>query len=141
MEGAMSGTVGGMLLAAATDATKVVFDLPPEAIAAAGLLVGVSFLVSIAAGIATVWNVFAKRPPTSETLHEFRKHVAETYCTKEDLRACITQCSASNNRSETATKTELEHMRADMKDIRSLFEQGIKELQRALGRVEGKLEK
>lgn len=121
--------------------TRVVLDVPPQQLQVAILLGGMAFLVSIAAGIATVWNAIKRTPPTIESLHDFRKHVAEMYCTKADLQSCMTRCNAEATRSEGAMRAEIEHMRGDMKEIRSLFEQGIKELQRALGRVEGKLEK
>lgn len=127
------------LFAQAAQSTKFLVDLPAPYVAAACLLLGLTVLVSLVAGISTVWNNFRPRPSAADSLREFSREVAETYATKEALIAVeqrlVTQCECS--RDDRAK--ELTVMRTEMASLRASMTQGFTELQRSIGRVEGKI--
>jgi hypothetical protein len=145
----------------AQESTKLVFDLPPQYIALGFVLLGLSVLVSLGAGISTIWNNFKPRPSAADSLHAFAKEVAKTYATKESVDSIKDFTDEAPN--TFATKDELTHLeqritdqcsearkdraaelsvlRAEMTSLRSMMTQGFAELQRSIGRVEGKVAK
>ena len=128
-----------LLAEVAAQSTKFVVDLPAPYIAAGFVLLGLSVLVSLAAGASTVWNNVRPRPSAADSLKEFAREVAETYATKDALTAfekrMLSQCECSR----AGRSKELEGMRSEMGQLRAMLTQGFTELQRALGRVEGKI--
>lgn len=123
-----------LLANAAADITKLAIDLPSPAIYAAALLVGLSFLVTIASGLVTIWYNTRPRPSYEELL---RKHVADAgdkFATKDELNGAITTVRAEIDNMRTGNSREI-------RDLRQLVDQGFAEIRRSLGRVEGKLEK
>jgi hypothetical protein len=125
----------------AQDNTKLVFDLPPQYLALGIVLLGLSVLVSLGAGISTIWNNFKPRASAADSLKDFAREVAETYATKEAVQKfedrVLEQCDTA--RDDRAA--ELSVLRADMTALRGMMTQGFAELQRSIGRVEGKVAK
>jgi hypothetical protein len=128
-----------LLAETAAQSTKFVVDLPAPYIAAGFVLLGLSVLVSLAAGASTVWNNIRPRPSASSALKKLSDNVAETYATKQDLKDNCARLSFEIERSRKDRSDEMQAVRSDITGLRAMVNQGFTELQRALGRVEGKI--
>lgn len=145
----------------AQESTKLVFDLPPQYIALGFVLLGLSVVVSLGAGISTIWNNFRPRPSAADSLTAFAEKVAETYATKEavedikdfadeapstfatkgELTNLEERISKQYSEARTQREAELATLRTEMASLRGMMTQGFAELQRSIGRVEGKVAK
>lgn len=129
-----------LVATATTEATKVVFDLPPQALAAAGLLLGLSFLVSIGAGIATIWDKTRKKPSSGEELASYRQEVSRTFASKQELNDAEDRLSKLIETAQHDRRESLKQVETQVFELRKTMDQGFAEVRRALGRVEGILE-
>lgn len=134
----------------AQESTKLVFDLPPQYLALGFVLLGLSVLVSLGAGVSSIWNNLRPRPSAADSLKElaheqagalkaFAEQVAETYATRESLAAFENRILSHCDCSQKNRRGELDAIRSDITSLRAMMTQGFQEMQRSLGRVEGKI--
>jgi hypothetical protein len=102
-----------------------------------GGLLALLTMVNLVTGI---WEKFRKKPSHGEDLASFRQETARTFATKSELasaeeRVISMIASIKEERREYHRKAD-----ADMQELRRLVDQGFKEAQRVMGRLEGKLE-
>jgi hypothetical protein len=126
---------------AAADATKVAFDLPPDYIAAAALIMGATVLVSLASGIVTIWDRTRKKPSLQDDLDSYRHEANKIFATKDELGGVELRISRLLSTEQIERRESIVRVEAKLADLQRSIEGGFKELQRSLGRVEGKLEK
>lgn len=126
---------------AAADATKVAFDLPPDYIAAAALIMGATVLVSLASGIVTIWDRTRKKPSLQDDLDSYRHEANKVFATKGELSGVELRISRLIGTEQLERREAIVRVEAKLTDLQHTVEGGFKELQRALGRVEGKLER
>lgn len=125
----------------AHETTKIAFDLPPQYLALGVVLLGLSVLVSLGAGISSIWANLRPRPSAADSLKDFAKEVAETYATKEALAKFEERIAADAEAAREDRATELNILRTDMTTLRGMMTQGFGDIQRSLGRLEGKVSK
>lgn len=129
-----------MILATATDATKVAFNLPPDALAAVVLLVGLAFLLSLGSSAVTIWDKLRKKPSNSEELSSYRQEAQRTFASKAELSQAEGRLSQLIETAQHDRREHLKRVEEQVEGLRKLSDMGFAELRRSLGRVEGILE-
>ncbi len=129
------------LLATSLEATKVAFDLPPQYVAAAAILMGLAVIVSLASGVVTIWDRTRKKPSLQDDLDSYRHEANKVFATKEELTGVELRISRLLSTEQIERRESIVRLEAKLADLQRSIEGGFKELQRSLGRVEGKLEK
>lgn len=131
-----------MALAGPTaDYTKVAFDLAPEYIAVAGIIMGLTVLVSLASGVVTIWDRTRKKPSLQDNLDSYRHEANKIFATKSELSGVELRISHLLSTEQSERREAIVRTETKLSELQKSIEGGFKELQRALGRVEGKLEK
>lgn len=125
---------------AAVDATKVAFDLPPEYIAAAALVMGASVLVSLASGIVTIWDRTRKKPSLQDDLDNYRHEANKLFATKSELNGVELRISRLIGAEQQERREAIVRVEEKLAELQYSIEGGFKEIQRSMGRIEGKLE-
>ncbi len=127
------------LAASLTDPTKVPVDLPPEYLAAGVVVMGLTALVSLASGIVTIWDRTRKKPSLSQDLNDYRHEAAKTFATKGELSAVELRISRILDAEQVERRESIGRVEDKLQKVQESLDGGFKQIQRALGRVEGKI--
>lgn len=87
-----------------------------------------------------IWDRFRKKPSSSDELYSFKQEAHRTFASKMELTAAESRLSKLLSDAQTERRDSMKRVEEDVTDLRHLLEQGFKETQRSLGRLEGKIE-
>ncbi len=98
-----------------------------------------AFLVLV--NLATqIWDRFRKKPSSSDELSTFRQEAQKSFATKVELSAAENRLSKLLSEAQTERRDSMKRVEEEVTDLRHLLDQGFKDTQRSLGRLEGKIE-
>ncbi|HPA21464.1 MAG TPA: hypothetical protein PLU30_27230 [Verrucomicrobiae bacterium] len=109
-----------------TIAAQVALDIPPDGLMSAIWLAGFAVIVSIGAGLATIWDKFRRKPPVDETFAT----KAEVRSMEERLTVAISETRADNKKMEDAVFHRIN-------EVDKTLATGMRDVARSVGQLEG----
>lgn len=95
---------------------------------------GLAWLLGVLATLATIIMAIRRRPPVVEEMYK-------DYATKTELAAVEMRTNQKFESSDDATRRQMDELKGDIRAINITLDRNAKDVERAIGRVEGELKR
>lgn len=121
--------------------TALTYDPSQQELSLLIVIGGITALLVVANLATQIWDRFRKKPSHSDELNSYRAEAGRTYATKTELYGVENRISDLISTYRSDSRAHQIKVESDVAELRRLTDQGFKEMQRTVGRLEGKLEK
>lgn len=120
--------------------TALTYDASQQELSLLIVIGGLTALLVVLNLATQIWDRFRKKPSSSDELACFRQEAQKTFATKSELTVAEARLSKILSDAQDERRESMKRVEKDVTDLRHMLDQGFKDTQRTLGRLEGKLE-
>jgi len=104
------------------------------------LLAGITSLLVLLNLITAIWDRVRRKPSIEQETPAVRREAAATFALKSELAAAEDRLSNQISGAQADRRESIGKLDTRISEVRATLDQGLSEIRRSLGRVEGKLE-